>query len=211
MSVSILTSSKELDDTIKGLVPPRLVVLAGRPATGKTELALKIALNISRIQKISVVIFSLEHPKDLLIERIKHIDPEGIPENFWIEDEPGITLDDFSAKAHFLVIEHNVKIIILDYIQLLSIKRLFNARFNKILKFLKDLSRELDVVIVAVTQLGRWAKIPQDTCSGLMAWAKREKFANEADTLLLICRDDIESDFLKENRRIVMVKHLSGS
>lgn len=79
MSVSILRSSKELDDTIKGLVPPRLVVLAGRPATGKTELALKIALNISRIQKISVAIFSLEHPKDLLIERIKHIDLEGIP------------------------------------------------------------------------------------------------------------------------------------
>ena len=181
----VSTGFEKLDILTSGWQPSDLVIIAARPGMGKTALALSMARNISVKQNIPVAFFSLEMSSVQLITRlissetglssdklrtgkladhewqqlnIKVSDLESAP--LYIDDSPSLTIFELRAKARRLASSHGIKLIIIDYLQLMNIGSSNKAgnreqEISTISRNLKALAKELDIPVIALSQLSR--------------------------------------------------------
>ena len=179
----IPTGFDQFDRLTSGLQLSDLVIIAGRPSMGKTSLALNIAQYASIEAQVPVVIFSMESAKEQLVEHLlcsearvnsqelrvgrlseedwtKLTDAAGILADapIYIDDTPGMGVLELRAKARQLKAEHNIQMVIVDYLQLMAGDRRSENRqqeISEISRSLKGLAKELGIVVVAISQLSR--------------------------------------------------------
>ncbi len=179
----IPTGFDQFDRLTSGLQLSDLVIIAGRPSMGKTSLALNIAQYASIEAQVPVVIFSMESAKEQLVEHLlcsearvnsqelrvgrlseedwtKLTDAAGILADapIYIDDTPGMGVLELRAKARQLKAEHNIQMVIVDYLQLMAGDRRSESRqqeISEISRSLKGLAKELGIVVVAISQLSR--------------------------------------------------------
>ncbi len=177
------TGFKDLDDLTSGFQPSDLIIIAGRPSMGKTAFALNIALHAGTILKKTAGIFSLEMSKEQLMLRLlcsearlnaHHLRSGEFTRKEWsellrtmtilsdskifIDDSSGITPLEMGAKARRLKAEHGLDLLIVDYLQMLRMKGRWDNRQQEITaisRSLKELAKELNVPLIALSQLHR--------------------------------------------------------
>jgi replicative DNA helicase len=179
----IATGFPDFDEMTSGLQPSDLIIIAGRPGTGKTSLALTLARNAAIRGKAAVGIFSLEMTKEQLLERLlcgeaqvslHRLRGGYVPASKWrdlanaaskfqqttiiVDDSPGASILEIKAKARRMAVQHGLDLVIVDYMQLVSGGIHTDVREQEIAyisRSLKKLARELRVPVVAVSQLNR--------------------------------------------------------
>ncbi len=223
-----LTGFPGLDALLGGLQKSDLIVLAARPSMGKTSLALNIARNAAVNQGACVAIFSLEMSRESVVQRLlsseaevdsKHVrfghfegndevrvmEASGILSEtpIYIDDSPQIRAIDIRSKARRLHFEHNIDLIIVDYIQLIEGDGRNENRvqeLSKITRSLKMLARELDVPVLAVSQLSRAVEWRASHMPQLADLRESGTIEQDADIVVFIYRDDMyykEEDWYK--------------
>ena len=231
----------DLDNMTAGFQNSDFIVLAARPSMGKTAFALNIAQNIAIRQNIPVIIFSLEMSKVQLAQRVVCAEAEidaqrvrmgDLQINEWekmgaklndlhaapvyIDDTAGVSVSDIRAKCRrFKMKNPNLGLILIDYLQLIEDRSSNdrNQQISSISRGLKSLARELDVPIIALSQLSR--KVEDRTDKRPMLSDLRESGAIEqdADVVMFIFREeyyDKENPELKNKAQIIIAKQRNG-
>ena len=238
----IATGFTDLDYKTAGLHNSDLILVAARPAMGKSAFALNIATNAAVNSKVPVVIFNLEMSKSQLVNRIlcseamvdsNKIRTGKIEEDDWvklatalgplseapiyIDDTPGISISEIRAKCRKLKLEKNIGLIVIDYLQLIrgSSKRNSSREqeISEISRSLKILAKELDVPVIALSQLSRAAETRTDHRPMLSDLRESGAIEQDADIVMFLYRDDYyNQDSEKKNiAEVIMAKHRSGS
>lgn len=179
----VSTGFVDLDSKLAGMQDSNLLILAARPGIGKTTLALNMALQAATKNKTSVGFFSLEMSKEELVDRLlvgqadidawrlktgrlSEDDYKRLTEAMgdlseapiFIDDTPGASILEMRTKARKLKIEKDIKLLIVDYLQLVDAGRRFDSRVNEVSfvsQNLKNLARELKIPVLAISQLSR--------------------------------------------------------
>ncbi|GHO88733.1 replicative DNA helicase [Dictyobacter formicarum] len=219
--VGVPTGFTDLDRLTGGLQKSDLIILAARPAVGKTSLCLSLAYNAAVKHKKSIAIFSLEMSKEQLVQRLLSMDA-GIDQqrlrtgwieddewerivfamgtlaeaSIWLDDTAGISTMEMRSKARRLQAEHGVDMIIVDYLQLMQSsagKRNDNRvqEISEISRNLKGLARELDVPVMALAQLSRAVESRQSKVPQLSDLRESGSIEQDADVVMFIYRDDV--------------------
>ncbi|GCF92404.1 replicative DNA helicase [Enterococcus florum] len=214
----IPTGYAALDKMTAGLQPEELIILAARPAVGKTAFALNIAQNIGTKTDRSVAIFSLEMGAESLVNRMlcaegsieaSHLRTGQLSEEEWqnlivamgslsranifIDDTPGIKVSEIRAKCHKLAKEKdNLGLILIDYLQLIEGTGRENRQqeVSEISRQLKKLAKELKVPIIALSQLSRGVEQRQDKRPVLSDIRESGSIEQDADIVAFLYRDD---------------------
>jgi replicative DNA helicase len=212
------TGFRDLDSITNGLQKSDLIILAARPSMGKTAFALNIAQNAAIKYKVPVAIFSLEMSKEQLVQRIMCSEAEvgsqkirtgnmqrkdwdklanamsDISESpIYIDDTSGCTLTDIRAKCRRLAMEEkDLGLIVIDYLQLMegSGKEDRIQQISKISRGLKTIARELNVPIIALSQLSRAVEQRKDRRPMLSDLRESGAIEQDADVVMFIYRDD---------------------
>lgn len=212
------TGFYELDNMTSGLQKSDLIILAARPSMGKTAFVLNIAQNVAIRAKIPVAIFSLEMSKEQLVQRMlcseAEVDTQKIRTGnmqrkdwdklahsmsdlseapLYIDDTGGCTLTDIRAKCRRLAMEEkSLGLIVIDYLQLMegSGKEERIQQISSISRGLKTLARELDVPIIALSQLSRAVEQRKDRRPMLSDLRESGAIEQDADIVMFIYRDD---------------------
>ncbi len=214
------TGYKGLDRILTGLQPSDLVILAARPAMGKTALALNIAMNTARKGK-SIGLISLEMSKEQLVERLfvsllgvdSHKMKNGLltQDDFlrmgtvmdqlnqckiFIDDSAGASVPELRAKARRLQMEHGLDLLIVDYLQLMSFGSGVNSITNRVQEIseisrsLKKLARELCIPVMALSQLSRAVESRPVKIPQLSDLRESGAIEQDADVVLMMYRED---------------------
>jgi len=239
----ISTGFHSLDNILTGLQPSDLIILAARPSMGKTALALNMGLNIATTGK-TVGLISLEMSKEQLVERL-FVSLLGVDSwkmktgqltqddfmkmgqvmdqlnncHIFIDDSAGSSISELRAKARRLQMEHGLDILIVDYLQLMSLSKAGTSITNRVQEIseisrsLKQLARELHIPIMALSQLSRAVeqrpvKIPQ-----LSDLRESGAIEQDADVVLMMYREDYyEEDTDRAGFTDIFIrKHRHGS
>ena len=213
------TGFLDLDYKLAGLHGSNLVLIAARPAMGKTAFVLNIAEYVALRKNMSVAIFSLEMGEVELVNRLlslesnvdsghirtgnlsdaeweKLIESAGVigQSNLIIDDTPGISISELRSKCRKYKLEHDLKLIIIDYLQLMSGSgRGSDSRqqeISDISRSLKALARELNVPVVALSQLSRAVEQRPDHRPMLSDLRESGAIEQDADVVMFIYRDD---------------------
>ena len=212
------TGYKEFDKMTAGLQPDNLIILAARPAVGKTAFALNIAQNVATSTDTSVAIFSLEMSAESLVNRMlcaegsinaNHLRTGQLDEGEWqnlivamgalsntsifIDDTPGIKMAEIRAKCRRLAKEKgNLGLVVIDYLQLIegSNKESRQQEVSEISRQLKKLAKELGVPILALSQLSRGVEQRQDKRPVLSDIRESGSIEQDADIVAFLYRDD---------------------
>jgi len=215
----VLTGFTALDDFLGGLQRPDLTVLAARPSFGKTSLALNIARSAALNQKACVAIFSLEMSREAVAQRllasesgvnsrlvrlgrfnerdeVRIMEASGVLSEapIYIDDSPQLRILDIRSKARRLHFERGLDLIIIDYLQLVQGDGRNETRvqeMSNITRSLKMLARELDVPMLAVSQLSRGVESRPSHLPQLADLRESGSIEQDADVVLFIYRDDM--------------------
>src|SRR3990167_30621 len=228
------TGFSDIDKKLSGLQDSNLIILAARPSLGKTTLASNIAQHVAVREKIPVGIFSVEMSKEQLIDLLLacesdvdawkittgNLDDDDFSKlseamgelaeaPLFIDDTPGISIMEMRTKARRLQMEHNLKLLIVDYLQLVRGRNLENRvqEVSEISQALKNLARELKIPVLAISQLSRavearTAKIPQ-----LADLRESGAIEQDADVVMFLYREDQEN---LEDIKLMIAKHRNG-
>jgi replicative DNA helicase len=215
----IPTNFYDLDNYTQGLQPSDLIVVAGRPAMGKTAFSLSIAKQIAERPGLPAVVFSLEMSKEQLVQRLLCSEAEveshrlraaRISENEWqrvgqaigrlaslplyIDDTPNATVTEIRSKARRLQAEHGGRLglVMIDYLQLMEGSGSENRvqELSKITRGLKGLARELRVPVLALSQLSRGVEARNNKRPMLSDLRESGSIEQDADIVLMLYRDD---------------------
>lgn len=214
----IATGFMDLDYRTAGMQPSDLVLIAARPSMGKTAFVLNIAQHVAFKLDQTVAIFSLEMSKEQLVNRLfsleskvdaqklrtgnlsdsdweKLIETAGVigKSNLIIDDTPGISIADMRSKCRKYKLEHDLKMIIIDYLQLMSGSGKGDSRqqeISDISRSLKSLARELGVPVLALSQLSRAVEQRPDHRPMLSDLRESGAIEQDADVVMFIYRDD---------------------
>lgn len=214
----IPTGFIDLDYRTAGMQPSDLVLIAARPSMGKTAFVLNIAQHVAFKQNKTVAIFSLEMSKEQLVNRMfslesnvdaqhlrtgqlsdqeweKLIESAGVigRSNLIIDDTPGISISELRSKCRKYKMEHNLSMIIIDYLQLMSGSGRSESRQNEISEIsrsLKAIARELSVPVLALSQLSRAVEQRPDHRPMLSDLRESGAIEQDADVVMFIYRDD---------------------
>ena len=238
----IPTGFSDLDFRTSGLHNSDLILVAARPAMGKSAFALNIATNAAVRAKVPVAIFSLEMSKEQMTSRIlcseamvdsNKVRTGKLEEDDWtklagaigplseaevyIDDTPGINITEIRAKCRKLKIEKNIGMVVIDYLQLIqgSNKRSGSREqeISEISRSLKILAKELDVPVIALSQLSRAAEQRPDHRPMLSDLRESGAIEQDADIVMFLYRDDYynEDSEKKGIAEVIMAKHRGGS
>jgi replicative DNA helicase len=213
------TGFTRLDNLTSGLQNSDLIILAARPSMGKTALALNIARNAAVDANIPVAIFSLEMSKEQLSLRMlcseARIDSSRLRGGFfsmddwhrltdaagiltespiYIDDSPSLTAMEIRAKARRLKLDKNIGLIIIDYLQLMQGRSSAERRdleISEISRGLKALAKELDLPVVALSQLNRMLEQRTDKRPRLSDLRESGALEQDADVVAFIYRDEV--------------------
>ncbi len=233
------TGFPDLDDTISGLQPSNLIVLAARPAMGKTALALDLAQNVALKEKIPVAIFSLEMGESELVQRMMctqgRIDSsrlrtgklgaddwpkiteactrlEAAP--IFVDDTPNMNMLEIRAKTRRLKSKHpQLGMVMVDYLQLMMPDGREENRVQEVSKMsrsLKILARELEVPVIAISQLSRQVESRQPPRPILSDLRESGAIEQDADLVLFIYRPRDEAGHLQSSTELIIAKHRNG-
>ncbi len=214
----ISTGFKDLDRMTTGLQKGDLVIVAARPAMGKTSLVLNVAQNAAIEEDRKVAIFSLEMSKEQLVQRFlcseARVDAQKLRRGrlsaeeyqrlaaaaghlntapIWIDDSPGSTVLEMRAKARRLKSETDLDMLIIDYLQLMTGSRRTESRVQEvsdISRGLKALARELDVPVIALSQLSRAPEQRTDRRPQLSDLRESGSIEQDADVVMFLFRPE---------------------
>lgn len=233
------TGFKDLDNLLAGLQPSDLIILAARPSMGKSSLAINIAQHVAINEGIPVAIFSLEMSKEQLVDRLlsaeanidswklrnanlSDSDFQKIGEAMaklseaplFFDDSVGINAMEMRTKARRLQSEHGLGLIIIDYLQLMQGNGSSNRveEVSDISRSLKGLARELNVPVIALSQLSRAVENRPSRIPQLADLRESGSIEQDADVVMFIYREDYyEKDTEKKNIADVLIrKHRNG-
>ena len=238
----IATGFIDLDRITAGLHNSDLVLIAARPAMGKSAFALNIASHVAIREKVPVAVFNLEMSKEQLGNRIlcseamvdsNKVRTGNIEEEDWIklvsavgplseaeiyiDDTPGISISEIRAKCRKMKLEKNIGLIIIDYLQLIQGTGKKNAsreqEISEISRSLKILAKELDVPVIALSQLSRAAEQRTDHKPMLSDLRESGAIEQDADIVMFIYREDYYNpDTERKNiAEIILAKHRAGA
>ncbi|MGH2537816.1 MAG: replicative DNA helicase [Candidatus Promineifilaceae bacterium] len=238
--VGVPTGFTDLDKLLGGLNKSDLIIIAARPSMGKTALQLAIGQNAARRYGKRVAIFSLEMSAEQLVQRMiaaeTQIDAQvlrraRLGEQDWpilyeaigrlsetkifIDDTPSITSMQLRTKCRRLYAEHGIDLIMVDYLQLMQAEYTTNNRvqeISEISRSLKSLARELDVPVVAASQLSRAVEQRHDKKPALSDLRDSGSIEQDADIVMFIYRDDYykEAGDRPNIAEIIVAKHRNG-
>ena len=214
----IPTGFIDLDYKTSGFQPSDLILIAARPSMGKTAFVLNIAQHMAFKCNQTVAVFSLEMSKEQLVNRLfsleskvdsqslrtgslsdedwgKLIEGAGVigRSNLIIDDTPGISIGELRSKCRKYKLEHNLGIIIIDYLQLMTGSKRTDSRqqeISDISRSLKEVARELNVPVVALSQLSRAVEQRPDHRPMLSDLRESGAIEQDADVVMFIYRDD---------------------
>lgn len=231
----------DLDHKLSGLQKSDLILLAARPSMGKTALMVNLATNAALKSKASVAVFSLEMSKNQLVQRIlsstAHVDLQKIisgnlNEDEWlkvintmpilsemkieIDDTAGISPLELKAKCRKLKIEKGLDLIVIDYLQLMQIDGKSESRqqeISTISRTLKAIAKELEVPLIALSQLSRAPEARTDHRPILSDLRESGAIEQDADIVMFLYRD--EYYFKEESEKpnigeVIIAKHRNG-
>ena len=230
----------DLDYKTAGFHPSQLILVAARPAMGKTAFVLNIAEHVAVKEKIPTVVFSLEMSKEELCKRIlsmhSKVDAQAmrtgeLKDDDWykmvesakdvgesgliLDDTPGINISELRSKCRKYKLEHNIGLIIIDYLQLMSGGKRAESRqqeISEISRSLKSLARELEVPVIALSQLSRAVEQRPDKRPMLSDLRESGAIEQDADVVMFIYRDDYYNKDSEEAgiSEIIIGKQRSG-
>lgn len=214
----IATGFVDLDYRMSGLQPSDLILVAARPSMGKTAFVLNIAQYVAFHSNLCTAIFSLEMSKEQLVNRLfsleSRVDAQllrsgNLADSDWekliegagtigrshliIDDTPGISISELRSKCRKYKLEHDLKLIIIDYLQLMSGNGKTDSRqqeISDISRSLKSLARELNVPVIALSQLSRQVEQRPDHRPMLSDLRESGAIEQDADVVMFIYRDD---------------------
>lgn len=231
----------DLDNMLSGFQDSNLIILAARPGQGKTAMAINIAQHIAVEQKKSVGMFSLEMSQEELVDRLlvgqadidawklktgklSESDFTKLSEamgqlaeaEIYIDDTPGISIHEMRTKARRLQLEHNISLLIVDYLQLVDPGKKVENRVQEVSivsKFLKNIARELKIPVIALSQLNRSVEHREKGRPQLADLRESGTIEQDADVVLFLYRPE-EEDQIGNNVkqvRLIVAKHRNGA
>lgn len=236
------TGFKDLDKLTAGLQPSDLILIAARPSMGKTAFTLNIASHVALKENKSVAFFSLEMSKEQLMQRMlcaeglvesQRLRVGDLDEQDWqkliaaadkfskaplfIDDTPGITIMELRSKARRLQQEKGLSLILIDYLQLMQGRASKNSdnrqqEISEISRSLKSLARELNVPVIALSQLSRSVESRQVKKPMLSDLRESGSLEQDADIVMFLYREDYYNAET-ENKNItdvIVAKHRNG-
>nr|WP_083655441.1 replicative DNA helicase [Vaginimicrobium propionicum] len=236
----VKTGFSDLDDLTNGLHAGQMVIVAARPSMGKSTLALDFARQAAIKNNLATAFFSLEMSKTEIVMRLlsaectvklNHIRNGGMTENDWdrlkskvtdittaplfIDDSPNLTMMEIRAKARRLKQHHQLKLMIVDYMQLMTSGRRVESRQLEVSEFsrqIKLLAKELDIPIVALSQLNRSPEMRQDKKPMLADLRESGSLEQDADIVILLNRPDFyETDSKRAGEAdLIVAKNRNG-
>lgn len=241
--LGISTGFRDLDKLINGLHKSDLILIAARPSMGKTAFVLNICTNSAIREKCPVAFFSLEMSKEQLVQRMicseARIDSQKLkmgilPDNdiqkllraadnlaqspIFIDETPCITAMELRSKVRRLKAQYDLQLVIIDYLQLMGgsgIGREENRQqqISEISRSLKSLAREINVPIIALSQLSRSVESRQNKKPMLSDLRESGSLEQDADIVMFLYREDYyahEIDEKNNEAEIIIAKHRNG-
>jgi len=240
-SRGIKTGFSTLDAKLSGLQDSNLIILAARPGIGKTSFALNIALHVAMNEKKPVGFFSLEMSKEELVDRLLvgqadvdawRLKTGRLSDNdtkriiqamgdlseaqIYIDDTPGMSILEMRTKARKLKAEKGLDLIVVDYLQLAHGSREYESRVQEVSSIsqgLKNLARELQIPVLAISQLNRSVEQRGVKKPQLADLRESGAIEQDADVVMFIYAEDDDVDLLDASQRAVklsIAKHRNG-
>ena len=239
----IPTGFLDLDYKTAGLQPSDLILVAARPSMGKTAFVLNIAQYVAFKANKSVAIFSLEMSKEQLVNRLFALEAQvdaqllrtgNLKDDDWekliesagtigksklmIDDTPGISISELRSKCRKMKLEHGLDLIIIDYLQLMTGRvggrsESRQQEISEISRALKGVARELNVPVVALSQLSRAVEQRPDHRPMMSDLRESGAIEQDADVVMFIYRDDYynKDTELKNVAEIIIAKQRNGA
>lgn len=237
----LATHFGELDRKLNGLSPGGLYVIAGRPSMGKTSFALSILDNVCVRDLKPALLFTLEVTNQQVAENMLcanarvdahklmkgELDPDEftrVPEAagrmvkapLYVDDSPGLTLMRLRAKARRMKSRHDIKLVVVDYLQLLSLGSRSENRQVEISQLsagLKQMARELEVPVITLSQLNRAVEQRQDKRPLMGDLRESGSIEQDADAVMLLYREEYYNSANPESRNraeVILAKNRNG-
>jgi len=238
--IGVPTGFADLDRLTNGLHPGQMIVIAARPAVGKSTIGLDIARSASIHHQLASVIFSLEMSRNEITMRLlsaeariplQNMRKGTMREEDWtrlartmgdisdaplfIDDSPNMSLMEIRAKCRRLKQRHDLKLVVIDYLQLMSSGKRVESRQQEVSEFsraLKLLAKELEVPVIAISQLNRGPEQRTDKKPQMSDLRESGSIEQDADMVILLHREDM---YEKESPRageadLIVAKHRNG-
>jgi replicative DNA helicase len=232
----------DLDDMLNGLQNGEMVIVAARPSMGKTSLAMNLVEGMAAERNMACAIFSLEMSKQQLAQRMlcsrgkidSHKLRRGMLQSHeyahlanvvgqlakapvWVDDSPGLTILDLRAKARRLKLQHDIKCIMIDYMQLMDNPgpESRQQQISEISRGIKSVARELNVPVIALSQLNRQSEGRDGHRPRMSDLRESGSIEQDADVIMLLHREDYykmaEPDFQPDNiAEVIIAKQRNG-
>ena len=237
--LGVPTGFRQLDELTGGLQAGQMIVIAARPAIGKSTLGLDIARAASIRAGKTSVIFSLEMSREEITkrmlsaesgvkltrltkgpmgpndwERLAHTAARVSKAPLFIDDSPNMSLMEIRAKCRRLKQQHDLGLVVVDYLQLMSSGRKVESRQQEVSEFsraLKLLAKEIEVPVIAISQLNRGPEQRQEKRPMLSDMRESGAIEQDADIVILLHRDDVyDRDNRPGEADFIVAKHRSG-
>ena len=232
------TNFPSLDRMTSGLQPSELVILAARPSVGKTAFAVQVARNAAVLAQQGVAVFSLEMSKDALVQRL--LCSEARLDSFllrtgqadaaafqrvaramdtltkaplWIDDTPALTITALRSRARRMRAQHDVRLIVVDYLQLMHGGRTESRvqEVSEISAGLKAIAKELEVPVLALSQLSRESERRADRRPQLSDLRDSGTIEADADVVLFLYREGMHNhDVDRSQTTLIVAKNRNG-
>jgi replicative DNA helicase len=238
----IATGFFELDDMMNGLQNGEMIIVAARPSMGKTALAMNIIEHVGADEMLPCAVFSLEMSKQQLAQRMMtsraNIDAHKVRRGMlqaheyqqlaqvvnqmtkapiWVDDSPGLTPLEFRAKARRLKLQHDVKLIMIDYMQLMDNPgpESRQQQISEISRAIKSVARELNIPVIALSQLNRQSEGRDGHRPRMSDLRESGSIEQDADVVMLLHREDYykmsDPDFQPDNiAELIIAKQRNG-
>ena len=204
---------EELDDLLK-LEKGKLVVLAGRPAMGKSDFTLDIVKNVLK-ENGSILMFNLESTKERILKKVFNNENKFYVENLFIKDKGGITIDEIIEICKETKKQNNLELIIIDYIQLIRLTKTLDTRkeeIDEIVRKLKELPEEMNVTIILVSELSRNPETRKDKRPILEDFRDSISVVELADVIVFMYRENHYDKRIEDNcvTELIVAKNRDG-
>ncbi len=232
----------ELDDMLNGLQSGEMIIVAARPSMGKTAFAMNIVEHIAADSRLSCAVFSLEMSKQQLAQRmlcsrgqidshklrkgmlqaheyahLANVVGELAKAQIWVDDTPGLTPLELRAKARRLKLQHDIKLIMIDYMQLMDNPgpESRQQQISEISRGIKAVARELKIPVIALSQLNRASEGRDGHRPRMSDLRESGSIEQDADVIMLLHREDYyrmaEPDFQPDNiAEVIIAKQRNG-
>ena len=232
------TGFLELDELTHGLHPGQMIVIAARPAVGKSTIGLDIARSAAIKHGMATAVFSLEMSKTEITMRVLSAEASlqlqdlrkgTLRDEGWqklarvmgdisvaplyIDDSPNMTLMEIRAKCRRLKQLHNLKLVVIDYLQLMSSGKKVGSRQQEVSEFsraIKLLAKELDVPVIAISQLNRGPEQRTDKRPQMSDLRESGSIEQDADMVILLHRDRDPGSGKEGEADVIVAKHRNG-